>query len=101
MHEFRIPTDFDIHVTQNGIHLASGKTAAFWFGLILVIGMTLNLALGLIRGGRFESGWGISKPDRDNPVTSWLMVLIEIAILAAGLDAVITIGFGIKPWLIG
>jgi hypothetical protein len=103
MHPPRIPLDFSFHPDGYGaVHIASGDTGKFWFGLILMLGMLWNLWLGLRKDGSFGRATWISPPaDRDHPLMYWFVASIYFALMLGGIDLVVAGLIGSRPLVFG
>ncbi|MBV9990792.1 MAG: hypothetical protein JOZ72_05810 [Alphaproteobacteria bacterium] len=98
MHSPRIPLDFDFPYAGYGRwHIASGDTSAFWFGMIMMLGMAWNLRQGLRKGGEFGL-FPIGPADRDHPVTFWTAAAIHAALLLIGAYFVLCGLIGLTPF---
>lgn len=99
MHSPRIPLDFDFSSSGRGFHIASGDTGAFWFGLLVVLGMTWELWQGFREGGDFGLyHWPFPPADRDHPFTYWAMAIGNSFMLLVGVVMVVCGLIGLRPF---
>jgi uncharacterized protein HemY len=99
MHPFRIPTNFDIHISSNGVHFGSAETVLFWLGVLLALAMGLSLLYALKPGGEFHHTFPFLLPtDRKHPIMFWFVAVGHIAIIALAIDWILSMGMGFEPW---